>query len=438
MGVEGLRRSSSRRDSPESSGTISQLDYAISRYWFNGLDRLVLLQSWRRLGEGAADGLGRYVQVANFEAGVSTGEWLVYRGRVLGEGGMSRRLRDFLLDSFKWIEGRGYVPEIHLSNCWVLGGGPVSYDLVIDLEPDELRVQLERASSIIRYLRMYGVKAACKLSSVRDGVVGLHVYADLHVLWRLGLEEGWECFYEALLKHLSRVYNIPMHAMDPAFKHKHNFRAFNSPRAEKGDPATLNCFNVPIRVEDYLELGGALGWDAALEALRAEAQQPSRRIPWTGLLDAEGFLALYEALSSVELGEEARREARARVLEYRHRLYRSNPKVRWIERVLDRGLEDGRKRFVYMCAAPYLAQLVKRNLITVDEALERLMMFNERSSSVSKRRPLSKTFLRGQLNWSLRNDRRPLSIRKFLELHPDLRELLQAALKPEARGERSG
>jgi len=380
------------------------------------------------LGEGAAEGLGKYVQVSNFEAGLSTGEWLVYRGRVLAEGGRSERLRDWLLANFKRIEEKGCVPEVHLSNCWILGGEPTAFDLVIDLEPSSLELQLERAACVLKYLKMYGVKAVCKVSSIRGGSVGLHVYADLHVFWRLGLEEKWAEFYRNLLEHLSRVYTIPLEAVDDAFKSKHNYRAFNSPRSEKGDPARFNCYNIPISVKEYRELGRVLGWDKALAALEADAMQPTLRLPWSGVFDAESFLALFKGLTSLKLGEDVERKAAERVLHYKHKLYRSNPKVKWIEQVLLNGLEDGRKRFVYRCAAPYLAQLVKRGLITEVEALMKLRHFNEVSTQKSKKRPLHNYFLRGQLSSCLKKDIRPMSLAKFLEQYPELKPAVEAAL----------
>ena len=395
----------------------------------NFLARQVRLQAWRWLGEGAAEGLGKYVEVANFDAGASTGELLVYGNRVLGEGGRSEKLGDWLLRSFKWIESKGCVPEVHLSNCWVLGGGPTAFDLVVDLEPCELPLQLERAANVMKYLEMYGVKAACKVSSIRNGTVGLHVYADLHVLWRLGLEEKWSDFYLNLLERVSKVYGIPLEAFDNAFKSKHNYRAFNSPRAWKGEPSRFNCFNVPINVNEYLELGKALGWDNALAALEADAAQPAPKLPWTGVFDAESFLALFEGLTGLKR-EDVGREVSARVLRLKHKLYRTDPKARWIERVLLSGLEDGRKRFIFRCAAPYLAQLVKRGLVTEDEALTKLQQFNEVSTQKSGKRMLPRSFLRGQLSLCLRKDVKPMSLARFLEENPDLKEPLRAVLEP--------
>jgi hypothetical protein len=392
------------------------------------LGKQLRLQAWRWLGEGAAEGLGKYIMVANHDADLSSKEWLVYKGRVLGEGGKSEKLVDWLAWSFKWVVKKGFVPEVHLSNCWILGGEPVSFDIIIDLEPAELEVQLERATRVMKYLKMYGVKAACKVSSIRNGLVGLHVYADLHVLWRLGLEEKWEEFYLNLLDHLSQVYGIPLEAMDSAFRGKHNYRAFNSPRALKGEPSRFNCFNVPVNVKEYLELAKALGWDKALAALEADALQPAPKLPLTGVFDADGFLALFRGLTSLKLHKDVEQEAAERVLHYKHKLYRSNPKVRWIERVLEHGLEDGRKRFVFRCAAPYLAQLVKRSLLSESEALAKLQEFNKVSAEKAKKKPLPTAFLRGQLGLCLRKDVRPMSLAKFLEENPDLKPAIEAVL----------
>ena len=57
--------------------------------------------------------------------------WLVNGSRVLGLHNRSEKLREWLRHNFEWIGERGYVPEVHLSNCWVLGGGLVLLGMLL-------------------------------------------------------------------------------------------------------------------------------------------------------------------------------------------------------------------------------------------------------------------------------------------------------------------
>ncbi|MEM1909706.1 MAG: hypothetical protein QXT79_10065, partial [Thermofilaceae archaeon] len=289
----------------------------------------------------------------------------------------------------------------------------------IDLEPQPIDVQLRNAVNVISFLRKYGVKAIAKVSSVREMNIGFHVYADLSQLWRLGLEEKWPDFYHSLVNYIGKVYGI---RLDPAFAFKHQYRAFASPRAEKGDPSKLNCYNnyLPFRtLRELQEMGEKVSWELALEALKAELIEPLERIPRTGVLNANRFLAMFESLTSITLKEEVKREVRARVLPVVKKLYRARSR-RWIERVLERGLPDGRKRFIVWCAAPYLASKVREGLMTEQEAMQKLLQFVSKAGEGKIR----ESQLRAWLRWALKYSRKPLSQAAFLRRYPDLREVL--------------
>ncbi|MEM4847894.1 MAG: hypothetical protein QW794_09080, partial [Thermosphaera sp.] len=168
--------------------------------------RFLLLQSTRR-------DVGKWVQIGAPEAGEWSGEHLVYRGVVYREGRRPERLEEWLRRWWVDLERKGYVPEIHLSNCWVTAGAPAVFDLVVDLEPCPISEQLDHAVKVLTFLRKYGVAAAAKVSSVRDLNVGIHIYADLSQLWNAGLEEKWPDFYHSLISYISKVYSIQL---DPA------------------------------------------------------------------------------------------------------------------------------------------------------------------------------------------------------------------------------
>ncbi|MEM1820878.1 MAG: hypothetical protein QXU64_04745 [Thermofilaceae archaeon] len=374
--------------------------------------RFLLLQSWR-------GNMGKWVQIGAPDAGIWSGEHLVYKFTVLREGRKPERLNDWLERWVRELEAKGYVPEVHLSNCWVMGGAPVAFDIVIDLEPQPIDVQLRNAVNVISFLRKYGVKAVAKVSSVREMNIGFHVYADLSQLWRLGLEEKWPDFYHSLISYINKVYNVQL---DPAFAHKHQYRAFASPRAEKGDPMRLNCYNnyIPLpSLKELIEMGEKVSWELALEALKAELIEPLERIPRTGVVNANRFLAMFESLTSTVLKEEVKREVRARVLPVVKKLYRARAR-RWIERILERGLRDGRKRFIVWCAAPYLAGKVREGLMTEQEALQRLQQFASKAGEGKIR----ESQLRAWLRWALKYSRKPLSQASFLRRYPDLREVV--------------
>ncbi|MEM4847946.1 MAG: DNA primase noncatalytic subunit PriX, partial [Thermosphaera sp.] len=196
-------------------------------------------------------------------------------------------------------------------------------------------------------------------------------------------------------------------------------------RAEKGDPMRLNCYNnyIPLpSLKELIEMGEKVSWELALEALKAELIEPLERIPRTGVVNANRFLTMFESLTSTVLKEEVKREVRARILPVVKRLYKARSR-RWIERVLNTGLSDGRKRFIVWCAAPYLASKVREGLMTEQEAVQKLLEFTTKAGEGKIR----ESQLRAWLRWALKNNRKPLSQASFLKRYPDLREVLGGA-----------
>ncbi|MEM4977295.1 MAG: DNA primase noncatalytic subunit PriX, partial [Desulfurococcaceae archaeon] len=93
---------------------------------------------------------------------------------------------------------------------------------------------------------------------------------------------------------------------------------------------------------------------------------------------------------------------------------------RWIERILETGLRDGRKRFIVWCAAPYLASKVREGLMTEQEAVQKLLEFTTKAGEGKIR----ESQLRAWLRWALKNSRKPLSQAAFLRRYPDLKDVL--------------
>ena len=381
------------------------------------LSRSLILQCWRRRLD-----MCKALQVGNFAAGLSSKRVALEKTRII-DGNKYYPLQKWLLEWSKKLEDKGFIPEVHLTAAW-FKAGPMAVDLLIDIERRPLKQAVEDASNIVRYLEMYGLKPTVKLSGIGDYKVGFHVYVDLSITWQLDLTSRWKEFYEKLIRHLCKIYNI--NNIDPAFKSiQHMYRSFLSPRSEKEDPRKFCCYTIPVNLEELKDLINALGEKTAYEALQIEATtEPSYRVPWSGIKDLDSFLALFEGVTSYRPQEEKIRETRKGVLAYRYRLYRSNRRYKWIEKILANGLPDGRKRFIYRCAAPYLASKIGKEMDR-EQALAILASFVKKSMEKGANGKITNPMLRSWINWALEKKIKPMSMSRFLEEYPDLQEVVK-------------
>jgi hypothetical protein len=110
---------------------------------------------------------------------------------------------------------------------------------------------------------------------------------------------------------------------------------------------------------------------------------------------------------------------------------RSSGAWEWVEKIIELGLPDGRKRFILMVLSPYLVNIKK---LSQEEALEEIKRFIENScrnhSNCSK---IYESWYRGDLQRVKNKGVAPLSLKKLSEKDPELHQIITAMLEKQEK-----
>ena len=388
------------------------------------------------------------IAIANFDSDMDKRHYLIMKGFRVLCGNEELSFRNYVERQIRNAKKLGVIPEVHISTAWYLGSDLFLYDLVIDVEKAPIKDNVEVLENVIKFLEMYGMKPAIKISSIvldRDELLaGFHVYVDSTSLIPNALNIGgldiivdkWGEFYELLIDRLERVANAEG-LLDKTFKSRdHMIRAFLSPKADKKDPKRLLGFSIPVDLRILKRLVRSGDYKVIVRYFRDVNYACSfRSIPRSGVINLKLFLSLFEGLTSKKLDLPIM--SKTTIVEDMHTDPLSTGLVRprrcgrfnYIEKVLERGLEDGRKRFILYCAARYLVNVKG---LEVREAINEIMYFIEKSEELPDFKGNGKVYeswVRSVIHGVKSKKLMPYSLEKLKEKDEELYKLVQEVIR---------
>lgn len=396
--------------------------------------------------------LTKRVSLANFSTDMDKRHYLVARGyRVTLDGKTYLKFSDYVRNQVSKARELGIIPEFHISHAWFLGGEVFLYDLVLDIEKRPLRENVSVLDKTVKYLRTYGLEPAVKISSAieRNGEIhaGFHVYVNLAAIEKyisdiggLGiLREKWSAFYNALIDRLELITGTSG-VFDRAFgSEEHMIRAFLSPKADKENPSELLGFSVPVNLNVLKDIV-AKGRDRRVLEYFSNINSALnyRSVPRSKIMNPKLFIALFRGLT--ESGNKLNTILKFTTPKIKIETLSSNPlrtrygrkrksNYNYVDEILRRGLEDGRKRFILYCASRYLVNVLNMN---VDEALNKLMEFAEKSEKLpgfTGDGRIYRSWVRSVLRGVKKEKLLPYSLNKLKEKDGELYSLVVNALQ---------
>ena len=388
------------------------------------------------------------IAIANFDSDMDKRHCLIMKGFRVLCGNEELSFRNYVERQIRDARKLGVIPEVHISTAWYLGPDLFLYDLVIDVEKAPIKDNVRVLEDVVKFLEMYGMKPAIKVSSIvldRDELLaGFHVYVDSTSLIPNALNIGgldiivdrWEEFYDSLIDRLERVTGV-RGIFDRAFKNRdHMIRAFLSPKADKEDPKRLLGFSVPVKLDVLKNLVSLRKYGNIIKYFTDINYANSlRNIPRSTIENPKLFISLFEGLTSNKLslplgsGNSVIEDMPVDpVVIDRRKAPVRGWKFDYIEKVLERGLRDGRKRFILFCAARYLVNVKG---LEVREAINKIMQFVERSEMLPNFRGNGRVYeswVRSVIHGVKSKKLMPYSLEKLKEKDRDLYLIIQDTL----------
>lgn len=404
--------------------------------------------------------LSKKLCIANFDSDMDKRHYMIYRGyRLSYDGGKFVRFEDYVENQVRRAEELGAIPEVHISHAWYIAWEPMVYDIVIDLEKAPIRDNIGAVEKIVNYLKTYGLKPLVKISSIYldevDVIAGFHVIVNLATLYSrvhgpgamdvlAKIKDNWSEFYNALLgrlEHIIGAYGASRLDKGFATTETHLVRAVYSPKARRGKPSEFLGYSLPVRIDVLKKLVERNDVEhVILYYYMDESVRKYNGIPWSGVENPKLFAALFKGLTDKSLDIQIATPTIPSVkveelpLDPLYIVPRKGNKSckekKWmyIEKVLKRGLEDGRKRFILYCASRYLVNVKE---YSIDKALEILEEFVTKSMELpgfSGSGKIYSSWIRSVLNGVKNKKLLPYSLKKLCNMDQELCSILEKVL----------
>jgi len=386
--------------------------------------------------------------------------YMVYRGYKLSyDGRRFVRFEDYIDNQVRKAEELGVIPEVHISHAWYIAWEPMVYDIVIDLEKAPIGENIEAIEKIVNYLKTYGLKPLVKISSIyldgKDIIAGFHVIVNLATLYSkihgpgaidvlAKIKDNWSEFYNALLDRLERIIGRYVASrLDRGFAttETHLVRAIYSPKARRGKPNEFLGYSLPVRIDvvkKRIERNDVE--HIILYYYMDESVRKYNGIPWSGVENPKLFATIFKGLTDtsieikVEISTPYIAKASVEILPLdplyipRRNRKRSGKKWMYIERILKRGLEDGRKRFILYCASRYLLNVKEYSIDKALEMLEEFVLKSMELPGFSGSGRIYSSWIRSVLNGVKNKKLLPYSLEKLCQLDQELCNIVENAL----------
>ena len=341
------------------------------------------------------------VSLTNFNSDMDKRHYLIMSNFRVTDGNREIRFNEYVRNQIEIAKQLNIILEYHISHTWFMGSEVFLYDLVIDIEKAPIRENIEILEDVVNFLKIYGMKAVAKISSIiekdNDLYAGFHIHVDLSSLepyaYDLGgvniIVEKWEDFYDSLIDRLERITEV-QGRFDRAYKSReHMIRGFLSPKVDKDNPSKLLGFSIPINIDVLKDLVHKKKYDKILNHFRSiDHALKYRTIPRGKVINPKLFQALFEGLTGNKISIEIGRRIHIHVEDLPYnplgftKIFDHSNKYKcyeYIDRVLEKGLRDGRKRFIMYCAARYLVNVKK---LKPEEAINIIMEFIDKSTKL--------------------------------------------------------
>jgi len=404
--------------------------------------------------------LSKKICIANFDSDMDKKHYMVYRGyRLSHDCRRFVRFEDYIENQVKRAEELGVIPEVHISHAWYIAWEPMVYDIVIDLEKAPIGENIEAIEKIVNYLKTYGLKPLVKISSIyldgKDIIAGFHVIVNLATLCSkihgpgaidvlAKIKDNWSEFYNALLDRLERIIGRYVASrLDRGFAttETHLVRAIYSPKARRGKPNEFLGYSLPVRIDVLKKLIERNDLEhIILYYYMDESVRKYNGIPWSGVVNPRLFAALFKGLTDKNL--EVKVEASTLSIAgtsieilpldpvYIPRSNRKGRGNKWmyVERILERGLEDGRKRFILYCASRYLMNVKEYSIDKALNILEEFVLKSMELPGFNGSGKIYSSWIRSVLNGVKNKKLLPYSLEKLCQIDQELCNIVENAL----------
>ncbi len=219
-------------------------------------------------------------------------------------------------------------------------------------------------------------------------------------------------------------------------------RAFLSPKAHKGDPSCLLGFSIPVTLGFLCELVQRNPRRLYKLFNNVSYALSISKVPRGRVVNPKLFIGLFKGLTNDSLKIDVLNNRLCSSLEIlpadpllfslshsgNRKELNSGNEFRYIEEILERGLEDGRKRFILYCASRYLVNVKG---FSEEKAVEEIMRFVEKSELLPGfcgSGKIYKSWVRSVVKGVKEKKLKPYRLSKLKENHHELYEIVSQAL----------
>jgi len=313
---------------------------------------------------------------------------LIFRG---ADKGLVKVYRS--VEAFRDVSKLGECDPRELRKGW---------DYVIDIDSDDLEGAKGLASALVEALEFYGVRPRVKFSGRR----GFHIIVS-GMAFDVFSQEDYIRAYEILPQQITRFL---LQAVRSEVRRlaKVDMQIYTPRRLLRCAYSLHDSGLVSIPVYD-------------LKAFKLEDAEPQNvgEVDLGWVCYRNEFREGARLLEALRLWLQDREKPTKMFPRRRGGVKGARNEIKWIEKLMERPVDDGRHRLLWLVIAPYLVNVKKLGL---EEAYEEAWRYFQKCDRVRRLRRRFDREIKYYLQYAARRGLRPLSIRSLRE-RPEYREL---------------